>query len=67
MSDLYAKIAGGYDKPTSNELDNLSIIENRFEKAKKDFEKAKKDFDKLRKKAKVKDLALKTFEEFLDD
>lgn len=60
MSDLYAKIAGSYDKPTSNELDNLSIIENRFEKA-------KKDFDKLRKKAKINDLGLKTFEEFLDD
>lgn len=59
MSDLYAKIAGGYDKPTSNELDNLSIIENRFEKA-------KKDFDKLKKKAKV-ELELKTFKEFLDD
>lgn len=60
MSDLYAKIAGGYDKPTSNELDNLSIIEDRFEKA-------KKDFAKLRKKAKLSDLALKTYEEFLDD
>lgn len=60
MTDLYAKIAGSYDKPTSNELDNLSIIEDRFEKA-------KKDFAKLRKKAKVNDLSLKTFEDFLKD
>jgi len=59
MSNLYAKIAGSYDKPTSNELDNLSIIEERFEKA-------KKDFAKLKKKAKV-ELELKTFEEFLED
>jgi len=59
MSDLYAKIAGSYDKPTSNELDNLEIIEDRFEKA-------KKDFAKLKKKAKV-ELELKTFEEFLED
>lgn len=59
MSDLYAKIAGSYDKPTSNELDNLSIIEDRFSAA-------KKDFAKLKKKAKV-ELELKTFEEFLED
>jgi photosystem II stability/assembly factor-like uncharacterized protein len=58
MADLYSKIAGGYDKPSATELDNLKMIEDRFEKA-------KVDFDKLRKKAKTGDLNLKTYEEFL--
>ncbi len=58
MADLYSKIAGSYDKPSTTEFDNLKMIENRFEKAKNDFEK-------LKAKAKVKDLELKTYEEFL--
>ena len=58
MSDLYSRIASSYDKPNSSELDNLRMIKTRFEKAKLDFQK-------LKKKAKVKDLKLKTFEEFL--
>ncbi len=58
MADLYSKIASAYDKPSAAELDNLTIIENRFEKAKVDFEK-------LKKKSKVDDLGLKSYEEFL--
>ena len=58
MSDLYSKLANSYDKPSNNELDNLKLIENRFEKA-------KVDFAKLKKKAKVSDLKFKTFEEFI--
>ena len=60
MTDLYAKIAGSYDKPTSNELDNLLIIEERFEKA-------KTDFAKLIKKVKLDELKLKTFDEFINE
>jgi photosystem II stability/assembly factor-like uncharacterized protein len=60
MSDLYSKVAGSYDKPSPAELENLRLIEERFEKAKEDFEK-------LKKKSKVKDLELKTFEEFIAD
>lgn len=60
MTDLFAKIAGSYDKPTSNELDNLLIIEERFEKA-------KTDFAKLIKKVKLDELKLKTFDEFINE
>lgn len=60
MADLYAKIAGSYDKPTSNELGSLSLIEERFEQA-------KSDFAKLKKKAKTTDLQLKSFEEFINE
>lgn len=58
ITDLYSKIASNYDKPSNAELDNLKIIEERFEKAKKDFEKLKSKVD-------VKSLNLQTFDEFI--
>lgn len=60
MADLYAKIAGSYDKPSNNEMQSLQVIEERFNKA-------KADFAKLKKKAKVDDLQLKTFDEFVNE
>lgn len=60
MADLYSKIASSYDKPSSAELENLSIIEERFKKA-------NVDFVKLKKKAKTVDLQLKTFDEFISE
>lgn len=60
MADLYSKIANSYDKPSNAELGNLSLITERFNKAKTDFEK-------LKKKAKVKDLQIKTFDEFINE
>ena len=59
MADLYSKIANSYDKPSSAELENLSIIEDRFSKA-------KNDYAKIKKKVKFLDeLDLKSFEEFV--
>jgi photosystem II stability/assembly factor-like uncharacterized protein len=60
MADLYSKIESSYDKPSNAEFDNLSVIEERFNKAKTDFEK-------LKKKARLKDFKIKTFEEFVKD
>ncbi len=60
MADLYSKIASSYDKPSSAELENLSIIEERFKKA-------NVDFVKLKKKVKTVDLQLKTFDEFISE
>jgi photosystem II stability/assembly factor-like uncharacterized protein len=60
MTNLYARIASSYDKPSNNELGNLKVLEDRFDKA-------KDDFAKLRKKAKVKDLNIKTFDQFIKD
>ncbi len=60
MADLYSKIAGSYDKPSDAELDNLLVIEDRFNKAKMDFEK-------LKKKTKIDSLELKTFDEFINE
>ncbi|MBD1262451.1 hypothetical protein HZY62_17770 [Maribacter polysiphoniae] len=60
MADLYSKLADNYDKPTSSEVENLSIIAEKFEAA-------KLDFIKLKKKFKTKEpLDIMTFEEFLE-
>lgn len=60
MADLYSKLASNYDKPNTSELDNLNMIVERFNKA-------KSDFDLLKKKSKLKNFKIKTFEEFLKD
>ena len=59
MSTLYSKIAGSSDKPSSAELENLSIIEERFNNAKQDYTKIKKKVKFL------EELKLKTFDEFV--
>ncbi len=59
MADLFSKIAGSYDKPSQTELDALSIVVDRFTKAKTEYTKIKKKVKFL------KDLKLKSFEEFV--
>ena len=58
LADLFRKIVGSYDKPSNSELEFLSIVENRYSKAKEDFNKISK---KIKSKEEIK---LKTFEEF---
>ncbi|WP_347925877.1 hypothetical protein [Pontimicrobium sp. SW4] len=58
MANLYSKIATSYDKPSNNELENLKIIETRFNKAKSDLAKLEK---------KAKNIKFKTFQEFLQE
>ena len=58
LADLFSKIVGSYDKPSNSELEFLSIVENRYSKAKEDFNKISK---KIKSKEEIK---LKTFEEF---
>ena len=59
MADLYSKLADNYDKPTTSELENLTIISERFETAKTDFMKLKKKFKAM------EGFELMSFEEFL--
>ncbi|MEN8187171.1 MAG: hypothetical protein ABFR05_08595, partial [Bacteroidota bacterium] len=60
VADLYSKVASSYDKPTSSELENLDVLEERFSNAKKDFDKLKQDSE-------TEDLQLKSFEEFISE
>jgi len=59
LSDIFSKIAGSYDKPSSAELESIEIIEDRFNKA-------TKVYNKIKKKVKfLNELKLKSFDEFV--
>ena len=60
MAGLYSKVAGSYDKPSASELASLKVIEKRFMDA-------KETFAKLKKKSKVDDLELQSYEEFINE
>ncbi len=58
IAELYSKIIYGYDKPSQAELDYLLILEQRFYTA-------KKELDKWIKKARLKNVGFKSFEDFI--
>jgi len=60
LADLFSKLASSYDRPSSNELGNLAILEERFDQA-------NKDWGKLKKKVKIPDLNLKSFDDFINE
>jgi len=60
LADLFSKLASSYDRPSSNELGNLAILEERFDQA-------NKDLGKLKKKVKIPDLNLKSFDDFINE
>ena len=60
MADLYSKIAGSYDKPSTSELESLEVIVERFNAGKAKFEK-------LKKKVKIDELVIKSFDEFINE
>ena len=60
MADLYSKVASSYDIPSSNELDNLELIEN-------EMASAKKVYNKLLKKLDLSNLNLKSYDEFVNE
>jgi photosystem II stability/assembly factor-like uncharacterized protein len=58
MTSLYSKISDSYDAPSNTEKNNFELIEKRFEKA-------NKLFDKLKERAKIDDLKIDSFEDFI--
>ncbi|WP_430906867.1 WD40/YVTN/BNR-like repeat-containing protein [Maribacter sp. 2-571] len=60
MTDLFSKLANSYDKPTKAELENLTVIDNRFNTAKTDFEKLKKKYKH------TEAMTIKTYDAFLN-
>ena len=71
LATLYAKIAGSFEAPSASELDNLSLLEERYEKAKNDFSyiqskrvpKMEKNMDGLG----ITKVEFKTFDEFIEE
>ncbi len=37
IADLYSKVASGFEAPSSSEMENMTLLQERFEKAKLDF------------------------------
>ena len=60
MADLYSKVASSYDRPSSNELDNLMLIE-------KEMKSGKNKYEKLLKKVDMSYLSLKSYEDFITE
>ena len=60
MADLYSKVASSYDRPSSNELDNLMLIE-------KEMKSGKNKYEKLLKKVDLSYLSLKSYEDFINE
>ena len=58
MADLYSKVASSYDRPSSNEIDNLRLIE-------KEMKSGKNKYEKLLKKVDLSYLSLKSYEDFV--
>jgi len=69
LADLYGKLAGGFEPPSVTELDNLKLLEERFNNSMKDFEDVKSNvFSKLIAELESADIeipTLETFEEFI--
>jgi hypothetical protein len=69
LSELYAKVAGTFFKPSKAELDNLEGIDARFTTAKQEFKGIKNKhlakFTEVRNKNKLEPIIIKSFEEFL--
>lgn len=70
IADLYAKIAGSFQAPTTSEMENMKFLEERFNDAKKKYNTIKtKRVSKLEKDVEGKGLTkieFMTFEQFID-
>ncbi|UII31703.1 hypothetical protein LVD17_25775 [Fulvivirga ulvae] len=71
LSDLYSKIAAGFEKPSASEMDNLKLIEERFNKAKADFKNIKdKQIGKMiayLQKSELEPVTIKSKDDFLSE
>lgn len=67
LANLYSKVTSSYTMPSASEMDNLQVIEERFNKGKADFEKIKsKRWGRVARYLETP-FALKSYEDFLDD
>lgn len=71
LATLYAKIAGSFEAPSESELDNLRLLEERFEKAKNDFSyiqtKRVPKMEKFMEGKEITKIEMKSFEEFIEE
>ena len=58
LLDLFSKISDSYDKPSQNDMDNLKLVVD-------EYNKLKSDYDKIIKKVDLNKIDLMTFEEYI--
>ncbi|MEQ8928162.1 MAG: hypothetical protein RLO81_20265, partial [Fulvivirga sp.] len=71
IADLFGKIAGGFETPSASEMENLSLLEGKFNEAKKEYEKIEEKqvpkMNKFMNESKMNPTVHKSFEEFIDN
>ncbi|MEQ9468020.1 MAG: hypothetical protein RLN88_11450 [Ekhidna sp.] len=71
LANLYSKIASGFQAPSASELDNLKLLEERYEKARNDFSyiqsKRVPKMEKFMEGKGMTQIEFKSFEEFIDE
>lgn len=71
IADLYSKIASGFQAPSSSELENMALLEERFNKAKQEFnsirEKKVPKMEKYMEGKGITKITFKTYEDFIQE
>ncbi|WP_420319090.1 hypothetical protein [Ekhidna sp.] len=71
IATLYAKIASSFEAPSSSELANMKLLEERFEKAKNDFSyiqsKRVPKMEKYMEGKEISSIDFKSFDEFIKE
>jgi hypothetical protein len=58
LLDLFSKISDSYDKPSQNDLENLKLVVD-------EYDKLKSEYDKIIKKVDLNKIDLMTFDEYI--
>lgn len=70
ISDLFSKIASGFEKPSNSEMDNFSLLQEQFNEAKSEYKKIEdKKLPKMNKfmnETKMEPIIYKSFDEFIN-
>uniref|UniRef100_UPI00404AD1C1 WD40/YVTN/BNR-like repeat-containing protein n=1 Tax=Fulvivirga sp. TaxID=1931237 RepID=UPI00404AD1C1 len=70
LSNLYSKIASGFEPPSSSEIENMTLLEEQFKDALTNFEKVQGKMNKMNKfieEAKIEPIVFKSYEAFIEE
>ena len=71
LATLYSKVASGFQAPSASELENMKLLEERFEKARNDFSyiqsKRVPKMEKYMEGKGITDIEYKSFDTFIEE
>lgn len=71
ITDLFSKIASGFEKPSAAEMSNLTLLEGRFSEAKEEYQKIEEKkvskMNKLMNEIKLEPTVYKSFDDFINN